>query len=295
MTDVHAPARLGAALTEPDLRALQLAVRRLEQPTLAARVADYAGRPMALATQRLPRAWSRQLRNAVRVAIYRALELAVGSLGKDRHRPPSSWGPKLITGATGGLGGVFGLVALPVELPITTTLMLRAIAEIARSESEDPKNIETSLACLEVFALGGRAPSAAVSLDYYAVRTMLAQLTGEVAALVIERGAVNASAPVVARLVGEIAGRFGLIVTDRVIAGAAPVLGAVGGATVNMIFMDHFQRVALGHFTVRRLERVYGRAVIRPLYEQTAGALAAERRRPARRRKPGARARTTDG
>jgi hypothetical protein len=41
----------------------------------------------------------------------------------------------------------------------------------------------------------------------------------------------------------------------------------VGGATVNVIFMNHFQRIALGHFTVRRLERVYGPALVRRHYE----------------------------
>jgi hypothetical protein len=40
-----------------------------------------------------------------------------------------------------------------------------------------------------------------------------------------------------------------------------PVVGAVGGAAVNLIFMNHFQRIAEGHFTIRRLERIYGRAV----------------------------------
>ena len=45
------------------------------------------------------------------------------------------------------------------------------------------------------------------------------------------------------------------------------MLGAVGGATLNVIFMNHFQRIAQGHFTVRRLERRYGSEVIRRQYE----------------------------
>jgi hypothetical protein len=46
------------------------------------------------------------------------------------------------------------------------------------------------------------------------------------------------------------------------------VLGAVGGATVNVIFMDYFQRIAQGHFTIRRLERRYGQMVVRRHYER---------------------------
>ena len=45
---------------------------------------------------------------------------------------------------------------------------------------------------------------------------------------------------------------------DRIAAGALPVVGAVGGATINVVFMNHFQQVAAGHFAVRRLERQYG-------------------------------------
>ena len=75
------------------------------------------------------------------------------------------------------------------------------------------------------------------------------------------------SAPVVSSLVGEIATRFGVVVTERSGVSALPVLGAVGGATVNMIFMNHFQRVASGHFAIRKLERLHGQSVVRQLYQ----------------------------
>ncbi|MBV9511620.1 MAG: EcsC family protein [Caulobacteraceae bacterium] len=266
----------GSVLTPNDLETLRLAVERLERPTLAARVADYAGQPVNAATKYLPKAVGHRLRSAVRKAIYQCLEVAIASLEPDETGPPLNWTPKLLTGLTGGIGGVFGLVGLPFELPLTTTLMLRAIADIARAEGEDLASLETRLACLEMFALGGRSPSDQMDVDYYAVRAVLTKLTGEVSAYVMERGAMNASSPIIARLVGEIAGRFGLALSERVVAGAVPIIGAVGGASVNMIFMDHFQRVASGHFAVRRLERAYGVTAVRGLYE----ALAAKSRAP---------------
>jgi hypothetical protein len=58
-----------------------------------------------------------------------------------------------------------------------------------------------------------------------------------------------------------------VVVSERAAASALPVIGALGGATVNVLFMNHFQRVAQGHFMVRRLERQYGRDVVRELYE----------------------------
>ena len=59
------------------------------------------------------------------------------------------------------------------------------------------------------------------------------------------------------------------------LASAVPIFGALGGATVNVIFMDHFQRVASGHFNIRRLERIYGVERIRHLYTLQVQALSA--------------------
>jgi hypothetical protein len=41
----------------------------------------------------------------------------------------------------------------------------------------------------------------------------------------------------------------------------------VGGAAINVLFIRHYQAVAKGHFTVRRLERTYGAEVIRAAYD----------------------------
>jgi hypothetical protein len=42
----------------------------------------------------------------------------------------------------------------------------------------------------------------------------------------------------------------------------------LGGAAVNYAFIEHFQDVARGHFVVRRLERVYGKNLVRTEYER---------------------------
>ena len=62
----------------------------------------------------------------------------------------------MLVGTSGGIGGVFGLAALPIELPVSTAIMLRSIADIARSEGHDISQVKTKLECLEVFALGGK-------------------------------------------------------------------------------------------------------------------------------------------
>jgi len=91
----------------------------------------------------------------------------------------------------------------------------------------------------------------------------LSKFTRDASTFLSQRGAASASAPVVNSFVSEIASRFGTVVSERAAVGAIPVVGALGGATVNLIFMSHFQNIARGHFTVRRLERVYGADVVR--------------------------------
>ena len=65
-----------------------------------------------------------------------------------------------------------------------------------------------------------------------------------------------------------VAARFTIQVEDKVALQLVPAIGAVTGAGVNDLFMNHFQRIAWGHFTVRRLERKYGIDEVRSEYEK---------------------------
>jgi hypothetical protein len=176
---------------------------------------------------------------------------------------------KALAAASGAAGGAFGLAAVTVELPVSTTIMLRSIAQIAREEGEDLTQPEATLACIEVFALGGRAPGeAAIDSSYFAVRSVLAKTVSESARFILQRGLADETAPVLVRLVVQVAARFGLVVSQKLAAQAIPVLGAFGGAAVNVAFTEHFQTIARGHFTVRRLERAYGAEAVRFEYER---------------------------
>jgi len=131
----------------------------------------------------------------------------------------------------------------------------------------DLSDPETALACVEVFALGGRAGSADASESgYFAVRGMLAKTVTEAARFVAERGVLKEGAPILLKFVTQVAARFGLVVTQKVAAQALPL----GGAAVNYAFIEHFQEIARGHFTVRRLERTYGKDRIRAEYDAIA-------------------------
>ena len=262
-------------LSSADGEALAAAIRRLENPSLAGRLAAVAGKPVALVQRALPATASAAVARLAKQALERALEVALFSL---RNRSLSG-GRILHSGlacTSGAIGGAFGLATLAVELPVSTTIMLRAIAAIAQQEGEDLADPRTGLACLEVFALGGpTADETGAETDYFAVRAMLARGLVEIADFAIDKGAIGESAPFLVRFVTQIAARFGVVVSEKVAAQAVAVLGAVGGAAVNLAFIEHFQDVASGHFTVRRLERVYGAEVVRGEYDQLKSGFAA--------------------
>lgn len=92
----------------------------------------------------------------------------------------------------------------------------------------------------------------------------------QAARFIAERGVIEEGSPILVRFITQVASRFGVVVTQKAAAQAVPVIGALGGATVNYAFIEHFQDVARGHFTVRRLERAYGKDLVRREYERLA-------------------------
>ncbi len=249
------PARLSREETE-DLRR---AILYLEGGSFARRLTESVGRPVEALSRSLPVAARRVVAHASETALRGALRLALRTIDLSRSARPSDRAHKLAAAASGAVGGAFGLAALPVELPLSTTILLRSIAEIAREEGEDLSAPQAALACIEVFALGGKDEEEAVyESGYFAVRAALAKSVTDSARFVATEGVGAHSAPVVVRLISQIAARFGILVSEKVAAQAAPVLGAIGGAAVNAAFAEHFQTLARGHFIVRRLEREHG-------------------------------------
>jgi hypothetical protein len=256
-------------LIAQDMQDLRRAKGLLENTRLAMRLANLLGSPIEKGFQLLPKGWAEAVQTATRAALNKALQVAVASLGRRKAPVASEKLHKILVGASGGLGGAFGLASLPIELPVSTTFMLRSIADIARSEGHDLRDPATRLACLEVFALGGpsKGDDAAES-GYWAIRAALAKAISEAAAYVAERSALEQSAPAVVRLVTAIAARFGVIVSEQVAAKAIPIVGAASGSIINIIFMDHFQDMARGHFIIKRLEAKYDPFTIKDLYAQ---------------------------
>jgi EcsC protein family len=268
------------SLSELDDQVLIAAVRRLEGRSFARRIAALAGKPVGLVSRTLPKPATTIVAKTTARALESALDIALFSLrGGPMARGRFSRNRALhsaLACASGAIGGAFGLTALTIELPVATAIMLRAIAAIAQQEGEDLADPQTGLACLEVFALGASTVSGGgVEDDYFVIRDQLAPRALEVADLAIDKTALRQSAPVVVRFVSQVAARFGFVVSEKLMAQGMIAVGALGGAAVNLAFIEHFQNLAQGHFAIRRLERLYGANAVRAEYGRVKAELSA--------------------
>ncbi|MBC7711616.1 MAG: EcsC family protein [Rhizobacter sp.] len=261
----------GVTISGAELAELQAAKLLLESPGLAAKISSFVGTPIEKGFALLPKQWNAVVTDVTRKAIETALKVALWTMrdGKANtaNTSPSNWWHKLAAGASGAAGGVFGLAALSIELPVSTTIMLRSIADIARSEGEDLKTADAQLECVQVLALGGNAKSDdATEIGYFAARAAMAKAVSEAAAHLAAQGITQHGSPALVRLIAQIASRFSIVVSEKAAAQAVPLVGAIGGAVINTLFIDHFQDMARGHFIVRRLERLHGADEIKRLY-----------------------------
>jgi ribosomal protein L18 len=256
-----------------ELNDLKNAVKLLENPSLGAKIADIIGTPIEKAIALLPSKATDAIGTATQKAIHGALKLALKTM--DHHDPASESAPPeastgwhtLAVATTGAGGGAFGLLALTIELPVSTTIMMRSIADVARSEGADLREIESQLECVQVLALGGNSRSDdAAEVGYFVAREALTKAVSEAAAHIAKNGLQKESAPAIIRLIIQIAERYSINVTEKAAAQLVPVIGGIGGALINTVFLDHFQNMARGHFTVRRLERKHGSEIVRQKY-----------------------------
>ncbi len=261
---------LKMVMNPEDFKRLQYARDLLENPGLAAKLTNVIGMPFEKAFDYLPAKWSDAIQTVTQKSLRHALDVAIKTINHSERKSSNDILHKILVAASGGVGGAFGLPALAVELPATTVIMFRSIADIARSEGENLNQIETKLACLTVFALGGStSKDDGTESGYYAVKVLLAKQISEAAKYIVERGLAEEGAPALVRLLATIASRFGVTVSQKAAASAVPVIGAAGGALINSIFMDHFQNMARGHFIMRNLEKIYGPEEVSRIYNHS--------------------------
>ena len=267
---------LSTNITQEDLNVLSLSKSKMEDVGVIMKGLNFVGGSIEGIIKKIPakqQAWLAKTINNVLMTVIKA-NLKTMSKGKANATPLKKTYKAMVTAS--GIGfGFFGELGFAADLGIFTNLVMRSVLDIARSNGEDINAIETQLACLEVFALGGNAnDDDGLETSYYATRLALSAAVKEASAYIATNGTtkivenVLISSNPIAKLVSSIASRYGVQVTEKFAAELVPIAGAVGGGTINLIFMNHFQNMATAHFAIRSLERKYGEEVIREKYNQ---------------------------
>ena len=186
-------------LEQNDLADLKRAKQLLESPGFLAKIISVFGTPIERGFAMLPDKWNVKIANMTQSALGKAVDAAFFTIKDSPGRVASNALHRVAVGVTGGVGGFLGLTSLAIELPLSTAIMFRSIADVARSQGEIMDQIESKMACLEVFAMGGTSKDDdAAESGYFAVRAALAGSVSRTAEHIAEKGLTREGAPVLA-------------------------------------------------------------------------------------------------
>lgn len=258
-------------LSPEDTVILKTAKQKMEDIGWAMRGLNKMGNLIESRIQLLPQKQQKWLQQISYNVLHTVVKTNLFSMKNAKENTmPSNMIYKAWVTSSGAIGGALGATAFAVDLTIATKLMMRSIMDIARSEGEDLGELDTQLACLQVFALGGKTKhDDSLDTGYYATRVAMSttvkgatKMSSKALAAVL-KGTGN---PML-RLAAIVASRFSVQVSEKFVTQAIPVVGALGGASINLAFIQHFQNMAHAHFSIRRLEREYGEELVRESYE----------------------------
>lgn len=256
-------------LSSQELADLKSAKNQLENPMFLIKLTNIVGNIIEKAYSQLPQKYLDKVGKVTKTVLMDSLGILVSNMDSNYISSPKNFLHKGMVTFTGIIGGFFGFVALPFELPITTGLMLRSIIDIARSKGFNINDMDTKLSCLEVLALGGKSKSDDFSESaYYTVRIALAAEMKAATDYLMKKEVTDQSAPAIINFISKIAARFGIIVSDEAMAKSIPIIGSASGGAINLAFITHFQQMAEGHFTVLSLEKKYGKEKIKEIYNK---------------------------
>ena len=280
-----------------DSQFIKEAVHMFHDPGVFAKSLGYLSGVVERKLKWLPNTVQTKVAVASTTAIEKCLKWSISSISESSNlqltvqqgssrAQKMGWLHTVAAGVSGGVSGFWGLPALVVELPFVTTVMMRSIAQIAQSYGYDIKDPAIQVECLLVFAHGG--PTKAdddMETGYFSTKLAFGALSREAAQLISGLSAkdlVHAidskSIPILARLVAEIADVFGVRVSEKFMAQMTPLVGALGGAGINVIFTNYFSQIARFHFGLKRLEEIYGEEEVKSVYDRALAGLEASRR-----------------
>lgn len=216
----------------------KLARRYLDASGLGMEILSAIGGSAQGLIDRLPGFIKSRLDDIALAALNRAFRVATRSRSYVRDR--GDWFNRLASTVSGAAGGVAGLPGAIVELPVTVTMLLRAILEIAEEHGLDPDSDEVRVEALRVFASAGpMAEDDGTDLGLLAARM---SVTGQTVQSIIAR----------------VAPKFAAVLGQKLAAQATPLFGAVAGASINYTFARFYQEIARVNFGVLRLAEETG-------------------------------------
>lgn len=217
--------------TEAELDRLAQRYRAASGPAL--RLLNLAGSRAESLIDRLPAGIRDNLVEATDTALRISMRAANGS--RAALPDQKAWVNTAMASALGAAGGFGGMPSALMELPVTTTLLLRSIQGAARKEGFDPAADSVTFDCIRVLSAAGPLEEDDGSdLGFYTVRMTLTGAT-------------------VQRMISAVAPRMALVLGQKLATQTVPVLGAVAGATTNYIYTRYYQDIAHVHFGLRRL------------------------------------------
>lgn len=216
----------------------RLARRYLNAGGIAMELMNAIGGKAEGLLERLPAPVRARMDRITHSALNRAFDAASRSRGMLSNR--GDWFNRALSTASGAAGGVAGIAGATIEMPITVTLLLRAIMDIAAEHGFDPDSDLARREALHVFASAGPlVDDEGADLGMLAARMTI---TGQT----------------VQTLIGRVAPRLSASLAQKLAAQAVPLFGAVAGAAINYNFTRYYQEIARVQFGLLRLSQETG-------------------------------------
>lgn len=216
----------------------QLAARYVASRGLGLKLLGALGAQADGLLDRLPQA----ARDGLDSTTLKALSLSSEVAARSRAAAPDTgqWLTRALTMGTGAAGGFGGLPSALAELPLTTTVILRAIHGIAAEHGFDPDDPDTRAECLQVFASAGPlTDDDSMDLSFLSLR-------------------ISVTGPTMQALLKQVAPKLAIVLGQKLAAQTVPVLGAVTGAAINYTFTSYYQEMAHISFGLRKLAEETG-------------------------------------
>ncbi len=221
-----------------------IAQRQVRANGVLMKAINFVGNQVEDGLKMLPKSVRSQLDEVAKTALRQSYELASKSRGGVGEKIGSDGLHKAAGTISGAFGGIGGLPTALAELPVATTLIFRAVQNVAAEYGEDPLSEETRLECLAVFGAGGPGKDDdGIDTSFLGAR-------------------LSISGAALSGLLRKVAPRFAAMLSQKLSTQAVPILGAAAGAGTNYAFVNYYVSIAHVHFGLRKLGRLYGEQAV---------------------------------